>query len=222
MLLLINTSTTSASIALTKEGKVLFTEENPLPQDHAAWLHPAVERMLVKGEITAGQLEAISVVVGPGSYTGLRVGMAAAKGFCFALNIPLIGVNCLLLMAEAMVPLAKEKNALICPMIDARRQEVFTAVYGADMKEIMAPAAVILDKTSFENYLQGNRMIFSGSGAAKWEKLTNSVNAEFFTQNNVNESFARISYRSFLGKKWLDLAYSEPIYLKEFYTHSKN
>jgi tRNA threonylcarbamoyladenosine biosynthesis protein TsaB len=86
----------------------------------------------------------------------------------------------------------------------------------------MAPAAVILDKTSFENYLQDNRMIFSGSGAAKWEKLTNSVHAEFFTQNNVNESFARISYRSFLGKKWLDLAYSEPIYLKEFYTHSKN
>ncbi len=220
MILQINSFSPTASIALASEGIVLSTEENDLPQDHAKWLHPAIQRLIEAAKIKPDQLQAVAVVAGPGSYTGLRVGMAAAKGLCFALKIPLIGVNSLYLMAEAMASLAIEKKALLCPMIDARRKEVFTAVYSAEMKEILPPAAVILDKTSFEKYLLGNRMVFSGTGAAKWKELVHSNNAEFYPQNDVTESFARISNQYFLDKRWLDLAYCEPVYLKEFFTHA--
>lgn len=222
MILQINTSSDQATIALSNEGKVLFTEENPFPKEQAAWLHPAIQRMLESAKITASQLQAIAVVAGPGSYTGLRVGMAAAKGLCFALKIPLITINTLRLMAEAMRPLAKEYKALICPMIDARRQEVFTAIYSPDMREILAPKALILDKTSFEEYISSNRLLFSGSGAAKWQEMTRSPNAVFVAQPNMTEAFTQISAGCFLEKNWSDTVYSEPIYLKEFFTHSKN
>ena len=200
----------------------MFLEENPSPKEHAAWLHPAIGRMLVSAKITAEHLQAVAVSAGPGSYTGLRVGMAAAKGLCFALKIPLITVGTLQLMADAMVASAREKKALICPMIDARRQEVFTALYSAKMEEILPPRALILDKTSFEQYLSAGPVIFSGSGMEKWKTINSSGQAIYMSQNDVNESFAKISNRFFAVKKWEDTAYAEPIYLKEFYTHAKN
>ncbi len=128
MLLLIDTSQETATVALSKEGKVLYWEENKISKEHASWLHTAIGRLIVKAEITLAELKAVAVVAGPGSYTGLRVGMAAAKGFCYALKIPLITRNTLEVMAESMRDVAIEKGALICPMIDARRDEVFTAV----------------------------------------------------------------------------------------------
>ncbi len=222
MLLLINTATEQASVALAEGHKVLFLEENPFPKEHAVWLHPAIRRMLVSAKITAGHLQAVAVSAGPGSYTGLRVGMAAAKGLCFALKIPLITVGTLQLMADAMVAQAREMKALICPMIDARRQEVFTALYSAEMEEILTPRALILDKTSFEQYLSAGPVIFSGSGMEKWKAINPSRHAIYMSQNDVNESFAEISNLKFAEKKWTDTAYAEPIYLKEFYTHAKN
>jgi tRNA threonylcarbamoyladenosine biosynthesis protein TsaB len=221
MLLLIETSGSSAAVALSEEGNILSGEENPQQKEHAAWLHPAIKRVLAAGRKGMGDLQAVAVSAGPGSYTGLRVGMATAKGICYAMNIPLITVNTLELMATAMVPLAEKEKALICPMIDARRNEVFTAVYTAEMKEIQAPRALILDKTSFEDVLKGNRVIFSGSGSGKWKILTSSPQAVFATQINVIESFALISSRYFAEKRWTELTGSEPIYLKEFYTHAK-
>ena len=221
MLLLIETSGSSAAVALSGERNILSREENPQQKEHAAWLHPAIKRILEAGRKSMSDLQAVAVSAGPGSYTGLRVGMAAAKGICYAMNIPLITVNTLELMAMAMVPPAEKEKALICPMIDARRNEVFTAVYTAEMKEIQAPRALILDKTSFEDVLKENRMIFSGTGSEKWKMLTRSNNAVFASQINVIESFALISSRYFAEKRWTELTSSEPIYLKEFYTHAK-
>ncbi|MDP4213096.1 MAG: tRNA (adenosine(37)-N6)-threonylcarbamoyltransferase complex dimerization subunit type 1 TsaB [Bacteroidota bacterium] len=221
MLLLIDTATEQASVALSEGGAVLFTEESPLPREHASWLQPAIQRMMGSAKIPMNRLQAVAVSAGPGSYTGLRVGMAAAKGICYALKIPLITVGTLRLMAEAMIPAAKENGALICAMIDARRQEVFTALYSADMDEMLPPQALILDKTSFDKYLTGNRIIFSGSGSEKWKLITPSKQALFISQLNVIEPFAKISDRYFAEKKWADTTYSEPIYLKEFYTHAK-
>ena len=222
MILLIDTSTEKAAVSVADKDKLTgFTEENPQPKEHASWLHPAIKRMLERSGTVMEELEAVAVSAGPGSYTGLRVGMAAAKGICYALQIPLITVNTLQIMAEAMVLQAKEKKALVCPMIDARRQEVFTAIYSADMQEILAPQALILDKTSFERTLADNRIIFSGSGAGKWKILTASKNAVFSDQINVMESFMHISVRYLAEKKWTELISSEPIYLKEFYTHAK-
>jgi tRNA threonylcarbamoyladenosine biosynthesis protein TsaB len=129
MILLIDTSQETGTAALAGDGEVLFKEENDIAKEHATWLHPAIKRLLEKAKITVRDLEAVAVVAGPGSYTGLRVGMAAAKGLCYALKIPLITRNTLEVMAESMKALAANKAALICPMIDARRDEVFTALY---------------------------------------------------------------------------------------------
>jgi tRNA threonylcarbamoyl adenosine modification protein YeaZ len=129
MLLLIDTSQETGITALCKGGEILFSEENKITKEHASWLHLAIGRILSEAKISVKDLEAVAVVSGPGSYTGLRVGMAAAKGFCYALKIPLITQNTLRVMAESMISFAIEKQALICPMIDARRDEVFTALY---------------------------------------------------------------------------------------------
>jgi tRNA threonylcarbamoyladenosine biosynthesis protein TsaB len=259
MLLLIDTSQETATVALSSEGKVLHWEENKISKEHASWLHTAIARLIAEAEITPGDLKAVAVIAGPGSYTGLRVGMAAAKGFCYALNIPLITRNTLEVMAESMRNLAAEKGALICPMIDARRDEVFTALYSLslkpddyrkslivdrkstnysgstihdprstihetgptanNLKEILPPQALILYKNAFETWLSENLIIFSGSGADKWKKISSSPSAIFEPQPNIIQAFATLAQVDFLAESWADPVYSEPFYLKEFFTY---
>jgi tRNA threonylcarbamoyladenosine biosynthesis protein TsaB len=242
MILLIDTSQESGMVALAKEGRVILSEENKIAKEHAGWLHPAIGRLLASAKITVRELSAVAVVEGPGSYTGLRVGMAAAKGFCYALKIPLITGNSLVLMAEAMKEEALENNALICPMIDARRDEVFTALYmldtanrqpptanylsanrqrptANDLMEILPPQAMILDKNVFDSYLSGNRIIFSGTGAVKLEKMINQGQAIFRLQNSIIQSFAISSLLDFEAGRWADPVLSAPVYLKEFFSY---
>jgi len=234
MILLIDTAQETGTIALSKDGLVLFSEENKIAKEHASWLYGAITRLLEKANTTIREMEAIAVVAGPGSYTGLRVGMAAAKGFCYALKVPLITQNTLRVMAESMLPAAEEKKALICPLIDARRDEVFTALYRMDtanrsrnnagpnanqLSTLLPPQALILDKTAFEIPLSESPIVFSGSGAAKWEKIVDSPNALFIPQQNMIQAFATLSYRDFTSKTWADPVYSEPVYLKEFFSY---
>src|SRR5450432_739152 len=262
MILLIDTAQETGTIALSKDGLVLFSEENKIAKEHASWLYGAITRLLEKANTAIREMEAIAVVAGPGSYTGLRVGMAAAKGFCYALKIPLITQNTLRVMAESMLPAAEEKKARICPLIDARRDEVFTALYtlnaerstlnaesqpafaksSADetvnrqpptanrsrndagptanqLSTLLPPQALILDKTAFEIPLSENPIVFSGSGAAKWEKIADSPNALFIPQQNMIQAFATLSYHDFISKTWADPVYSEPVYLKEFFSY---
>jgi tRNA threonylcarbamoyladenosine biosynthesis protein TsaB len=241
MILLIDTSQETASVALSKEGKILFSEENKISKEHASWLHTAIGRILHEADIRLQELKAVAVIAGPGSYTGLRVGMAAAKGFCYALNIPLITLNTLEVMAESMRDFAEQKDALICPMIDARRDEVFTALYSSangqrstanqnstvigqrptanDITEILQPQSMILDKNAFEMPLSKNLIVFFGSGAEKWKQITASPSAIFEPQPDVIQAFATLARQDFISGKWADLVYSEPIYLKEFFTY---
>jgi tRNA threonylcarbamoyladenosine biosynthesis protein TsaB len=237
MILLIDTSQETGTVALSSEGLVLFSEENEIAKEHASWLHVAISRLLEKAGTTIREMESIAVVAGPGSYTGLRVGMAAAKGFCYALKIPLITQNTLRVMAESMIPPAEERQALICPLIDARRDEVFTALYQLNpivsqrstvsghrssiinLTETLPPQALILDKTAFEIPLSQNPIIFFGSGAAKWEKIIESPGAIFLPQQNMIQAFASLVHRDFTSKTWADPVYSEPVYLKEFFSY---
>ena len=245
MILLIDTSQETGTVALAKEGRVLFSEENKIAKEHAVWLHTAIARLMAEAKITIRELEAIAVVAGPGSYTGLRVGMAAAKGFCYALKVPLITQNTLRVMAESMRVIAEEKEALICPMIDARRDEVFTALYSLSLKpkaeslkpgaesltanrqpptandliEVLPPQAMILDKNSFEMNLSQGSVVFFGSGAEKWKKISTSSEAIFEPQPNIIQAFAILAYHDFLSQNWADTIYSEPVYLKEFFTY---
>jgi len=251
MLLLIDTSQETGLVALIAEGRIAAMEENKIAREHASWLHAALGRILLQTGKTLRDLQAVAVIAGPGSYTGLRVAMAAAKGFCYALKIPLITLNSLRVMAESMKSEALEENALICPMIDARRSEVFTALYqlptanppssrlsrdsggqsrqsstanrqpptANGLTELLPPQALILDKNSFETTLSQNRILFFGSGAAKWKEISDSPRAIFKTQSDIIQAFATLAQLDFDSGKWADPVYSEPVYLKEFFSY---
>ena len=219
MILLIDTAQQTSTVSLSENGRVIFSEENPVMNESASWLHPAVERLLNQAEITLHEMKAVAVIAGPGSYTGLRVGMAAAKGFCYALQIPLITRNSLEVMGFSMISKAMEYGAMICPMIDARRDEVYTALYDVEGREIQPARALILDKNAFEKELSVNRIIFFGSGAKKWENINPSARAIFLAQPDSKQAFARLAQESFDLKNWSDPIYTEPVYLKEFFSY---
>ncbi len=213
LLLNIDTALEKAIVCLAKNDTVLAYAENKDQKDHAAWLHQTVVDILQRGNNTPTQLDAVAVTLGPGSYTGLRVGLAAAKGFCYALNIPLIGVSTLELIAFAV---HEEAVDLICPMIDARRMEVFTAVYDKSLQMKVSPIATTLDQHSFAAILADHQLLFCGNGSKKFQAIHSSANAAFTNKEANCSQLAQLSYKYFLKKKFSDLAYVEPYYIKEF------
>lgn len=216
----IDTSTEIAGICLSDDGKTLAMAQNTQQKDHASWLHPAIEKLLQEGGYRPRDLQAVAVTAGPGSYTGLRVGMAAAKGFCYALGIPLITENTLKVMAFA----AHDQHPatdLFCPMIDARRMEVFTAVYQSDMTPVMPATAMVIDENSFANFLTDRKMSFFGAGSDKCKPIIISPNATFININFNVDYLGILSFYRYLQHEFTGVAYSEPVYTKEFHTHTK-
>ncbi len=222
MLLLIDTSGETASVIFSRDGIQLGSSDNTVARDHSAWLHPAIQQLLKETKVNIREIQAVAVLAGPGSYTGLRVGMAAAKGFCVALGVPLITCNNLLLMASSMVTLTANQQELLCPMIDARRQEVFTALYTYELDVVRSPGPLILDKTSFERELSSRRILFCGTGAAKWQEICKSSSAGFAPQPFIKEPFVNMATDYFNRNLWANTVYSEPEYGKEFHTHVEN
>jgi tRNA threonylcarbamoyladenosine biosynthesis protein TsaB len=220
LILNIDTATEQAGICLSKDGDVLAMAVNPEQKDHASWLHPAIEKLMHDTGHRMKDLQAVAVTAGPGSYTGLRVGMAAAKGFCYALDIPLIAENTLKVMALA----AREQLApdgLLCPMIDARRMEVFTAVYKNDLEELMPPVAMVVDEHAFEEYLSGRHMSFFGGGSYKCKPIITAPSAAFIEIKYQPGYLGILSFLRYLQREFTGLAYSEPAYTKEYYTHTR-
>jgi len=220
LILNIDTATEEAGICIAADGEVVAMAVNPDQRDHAAWLHTAVEKMMRDADVRVKDLDAVAVTSGPGSYTGLRVGMAAAKGFCYALGIPLITENKLKVMAMA----ARDKAApdtLLCPMIDARRMEVFTAVYKNDLEEVMSTAAMVIDQHSFGQYLSDRQMSFFGGGSHKCKPIITTPSAAFIEINYDPGYLGILSFLRYLQGEFTGVAYSEPAYTKEFYTHTK-
>ena len=160
-------------------------------------------------------LDAIAISAGPGSYTGLRVGMATAKGICYALQKPLLLIGTLKMMAAGAV---SGKDELICPMIDARRMEVFTAVFTQNLDELMNAQNCILTQESFKEFLDQGPVLFLGNGSNKFKELLSHKNAVYSDIESTAEQMALLSYQKFLAKDQADLAYSEPLYGKEFYS----
>jgi len=215
LLLNIDTSTEIASICLAENESCLFLASNEVQREHAAWLHPAILNALNSSGKKITDVDAVALTAGPGSYTGLRVGMATAKGLCFAMNIPLIAVNTL----EAMASMASVENVdFICPMIDAKRMEVFTAMYDRNLEVIIPPCAMILDKTSFLEQLQRKSIIFFGSGKNKFEKIMHEKNAIFKNLIFNSSHLAPFTYRKFIKSEFSTLAQTDPVYVKEYYT----
>lgn len=215
LILNIDTAEQQASVCLAAEGKCLLLLHNDKQQDHAAWLHTAIDSLVRELNISLTRLDAVAVAAGPGSYTGLRVGMSAAKGLCYALQVPLITVSSLLLQAAAVTPVDTD---LIWPMIDARRMEVFTAIYSSDLLELAAPKAMILDKTVI-NELAGTKTVsFCGSGSLKLDPDMVPANCRILTGNAHAGQLAVLAHTKWIKKELSDAAYTEPMYVKEFYS----
>ena len=218
LILNIDTAIETASICLSEDKNVLQLSINENQKDHAAWLTVAIQKMMKNAGCELHQLNAIAVTIGPGSYTGLRVGLAAAKGLCYVLNIPLITIGTLEMMGVAA---QDEPIDLLCPMIDARRMEVFTAVYAKNLKEVRPPHALIIDKNSFDDFLTTNTILFFGNGSKKLQTVLHHPNAVYKNINSNASHMASLAADRLMTLQFADLAYVEPLYLKEFFTPAR-
>lgn len=240
LILALETATPVCSVALARDGEILSLRESVAPNAHSSVLTIFIENLFREANLRLADLDAVSVSMGPGSYTGLRIGVAAAKGLCYALGKPLIAIPTLEAMAAGMRdekrgtkdefrPVAGDlvsgietrnpkPETLFCPMIDARRMEVYCAVFDQDLKEIRSTEALVLDTYSFTDLLVKHPIFFAGTGAEKCrEILAHDPNAQFLDNFQASARFmiplSEIRYRE---KRFEDLAYFEPFYLKDF------
>ncbi len=215
LILHIETAVEGASICLAHNQQLIAFKQNKDIKDSAAWLHHAIQTLLQENALTLPQLHAIAVSAGPGSYTGLRVGLATAKGLCYALELPLITLGTLEIMAAA----ARDASSdLLCPMIDARRMEVFTAIYNKAGEAIIPPHNLVLDTNSFADILEKHTITFFGNGSAKWKPLIENTKAYFADVEFTAKDMIALAAVTYQQKAFTDLAYSEPLYVKEFFT----
>ncbi|MEQ1553141.1 MAG: tRNA (adenosine(37)-N6)-threonylcarbamoyltransferase complex dimerization subunit type 1 TsaB [Ferruginibacter sp.] len=214
----IDTSLSTAFVTLTKNGETISFVSNDIQKEHASFVHVAINELLQNENIDANKLDAIAVTVGPGSYTGLRVGLAAAKGLCYALNKPLIAISTLEAMAKAQIMIhPSETKMLFCPMIDARRMEVFTAMYNYHLELVLSSKALILTNDIFDVELQNHKIMFFGDGMTKWKNICTHNNAFYSNEINFMEALNKLSYIRFSNNNFSDLTYTTPLYVKEFY-----
>jgi tRNA threonylcarbamoyladenosine biosynthesis protein TsaB len=215
LILHIQTALEKAMVGIAQNGILLAGRENAAQKEHASFLQPAIRELCRETGIELHDLSAVSVVAGPGSYTGLRVGMAGAKGLCYALHKPLISFNTLRWMASA----AASSDALfVCPMIDARRMEVFTAVCTPGGKTIREPFAAILDEKLFEAQLNQGKTVFFGGGTAKFRAIMHHPNACFEDLEAGQHELASISWNLYQSGVFSDLTLTAPLYVKEFHS----
>ena len=220
-ILQIDTSSAQAGVSLSHNGNGIILLTNDDHREHAAFVQPAIQEICKKTAIQLKDIAAVAVVNGPGSYTGIRVGLASAKGICYALDKPLITINNLELMARAMQLIHHEKEeTFFCPLIDARRMEVFTAIYDHDLQCITAPSAVVIDDSFHAVTLEKQPILFFGSGAEKLKPLVSSDHAFFTEETDSYHALCKFSYEKYLLNQFANLAYTEPFYLKAFYTGS--
>ena len=216
----IETSTEVCSVALTNEGQVVDHRENYEGQTHATLLSQYVKEMLEYARTREMKIDSIAVSIGPGSYTGLRIGLSEAKGLAFGLGVPLIGVNTLqLLTVSAMFNhFIEDDNVLFVPMIDARRMEVYTAVYNLALEAVMEPQAMILDEHSFEDLLeQGYTLVLIGNGSEKARQVVSHEHVRFIEGvKPVAVDMMALAEKAYREQAFIDVAYSTPLYLKEF------
>lgn len=224
LILNIDTATECGGIGLSENGKITHCIENNFQKEHASFIQPAILEIVKKANIQLSDLNGIAVTIGPGSYTGLRVGLASAKGICYTLKKPLISVSTLQAIAQAyitqpIIPL--NLNTLICPCIDARRMEIYTALYSTDCFELKPPYAAVIDNNFFNYELKNNQIIFCGNGASKVKVIISHPNAIFPDIKYSIKHMAALAWQKFVNNDFSDLAYSEPLYVKNVYTSIK-
>ncbi|NOW95524.1 tRNA (adenosine(37)-N6)-threonylcarbamoyltransferase complex dimerization subunit type 1 TsaB [Mucilaginibacter sp. SG564] len=226
VILQIETATTSCSVALAVDGKVVAFKQINERNIHAEVITLFIDELVTSANLTYAGLDAIAVSSGPGSYTGLRIGISTAKGLCFALDKPLIAIETLEAMAYGVIhndDFTVNQNTLLCPMIDARRMEVYCALFDAAGQKVRPTSADIIDEQSFADELNKQQILFFGDGADKCEAiLGNNPNAKFLSGFVNSATFLTQKAADKFGKKeFEDVAYFEPYYLKDFIAGKK-
>ena len=212
-ILLLETSTDSCSVALCEGTALLAERHSDTPKCQSSMLAPFVEEVLREVGWKASDCDAVAVSEGPGSYTGLRVGVSTAKGICFGAGIPLIAVGTLRILAE----MGRGKADWIVPMIDARRMEVYSGIFdGKTLEQQGETTAVVLDKNSYANLLARGSVLFIGNGVEKFAPLVSSANASFQACSPMATAMIAPALAAWQKKEFKDVAYFEPFYLKEF------
>ena len=209
----LETSTTNCSVALSLNGELLLLkEDNSAQYSHAERLHIYIDAVLKETQTERSQIDAIAVSKGPGSYTGLRIGVSAAKGLCFGLDIPLISLPTLDVLAHKK----QIEAGCIVATLDARRMEVYSAVFDTNHQCIDPTSAKILSAESYADLLGKHTVFFVGNGAAKTQDLIDHPNAHFDDQLPSSKEMCALSYQKYKAEDFEDLAYFEPFYLKDF------
>lgn len=220
-ILSLETATTNCSVSVSIDGNVVaLLEENSANYSHSEQLHIFIDKALHNASLTFSDLDAIAVSKGPGSYTGLRIGVSAAKGLCYALNLPLISIATLKSMANQ---LKLREDAVAIPVLDARRMEVYSAVFDSNLNEIRETRAEIIDEDSFNEYLEAKQIYIVGSGAQKCEETLSKHPNLIFDQNLIPSAkeMAELSFKKYRSNDFENVAYFEPYYLKDFILQKK-
>jgi tRNA threonylcarbamoyladenosine biosynthesis protein TsaB len=217
-ILTIETSTSVCSAALSVDGKIEFEKVSFEGPSHAALLGVFIEEVVVRAKKKGIRLDAVAVSSGPGSYTGLRIGVSMAKGVCFGYNIPLIAIPTLDIMAYKAIKETKQlSDTLYCAMLDARRMEVYAAIYDNKVNAIRPTSAEVVTTDTYSSFLEMNRICFFGNGAAKCKKVITSPHALFIDHIvPLAGDMTALAHERFVNNKFEDTAYFEPFYLKEF------
>ena len=214
IILNIETATKNCSVSIADKGNILAIKElNNGNYSHAEVLHPFIADILKEAQLSSKDIDAVAVSKGPGSYTGLRIGVSAAKGLCFAFDKPLISVDTLTALAHA----TNSSDGYIVPMIDARRMEVYASVYDANYTQVREIKAEIITEASYQDYLKLGTVTFLGDGAMKCKEVITHENAVFLSDYfPSSKEMAGLSYEKYKKNDIEDVAYFEPFYLKDF------
>lgn len=216
LILNLETSTRNCSVSIAKNGDLIaLCEESKEQYEHAEKLHRFIQFALEAEDLSFHDLDAVCVSKGPGSYTGLRIGVSAAKGLCFALNIPLLSLNSLEILARSV---ENQKTDYLIPMIDARRKEVYTAIFTPQIEIVEETTAKILDESSFQSF-RNKKITILGDGASKASEILQLENATYLTESLPSaKDMCKESFKLYQNQRFEDLAYFEPFYLKDFVT----
>ncbi|MBQ4818665.1 tRNA (adenosine(37)-N6)-threonylcarbamoyltransferase complex dimerization subunit type 1 TsaB [Aquimarina sp. MMG016] len=213
-ILYIETATTNCSVCLAKDNEIVASiEDYDTKYSHAERLHNYIDQVMKEAEVLFKDLSAVAVSKGPGSYTGLRIGVSTAKGLCYALDIPLISIPTL----QSLALQVNTNDGYIVPMLDARRMEVYSVVFSGSFEQVRETKAEILSEDSFQDYLQDDKVYFIGNGVEKFTEICEHKNAVFIKKKlpSANE-MATLGYSKFLEKDFEDVSYFDPYYLKDF------
>ena len=220
-ILCVDTTSEFCSVSLFDGDQLVNTVNSKIERSHSKLIISLVDKVIKESKIEISDVNAFSISRGPGSYTGLRIGLSCLKGFCYGLGKPLISLNTLKILAKSAKEKIDNKDSYICPMVDARRMEVFTKLYNYSMEEITGDSALILDNNSFLNY-KDKIIYFVGSGSNKFEEISDNVNFKFLPDIIPNSvDMGELSFNKFLNNDFEELSTFEPNYIKDFYLIKK-